>query len=235
MTGFKRVEELIGYGFSDEKLLKKAFTHTSYANEHSADGHRDSNQMLEFLGDSVLGLVVSTYLYENFPAMTEGMLSRFRSRIVCEETLGEVAREFDLGGFILFGHGEASGGGSGKVSVLADCVEALIAAVYLDSDFATVSRIVLDNFGFRQRIELAAGDYSKGDNKSELQEYYRDPSVSISYEIISRSGPDHDPVFEAEIRVEEQGQLLFKERGVGRSKKAAEQAAAGKVLELLRN
>jgi ribonuclease-3 len=94
---------------------------------------------------------------------------------------------------------------------------------------------VLDNFGFRQRIELAAGDYSKGDNKSELQEYYRDPSVSISYEIISRSGPDHDPVFEAEIRVEEQGQLLFKERGVGRSKKAAEQAAAGKVLELLRN
>ena len=103
MTGFARVQELIGYEFRDLSLLKKAFTHTSYANEHCAKGHGDSNQRLEFLGDSVLSIAVSAYLYRNYPEMSEGELSRFRSAIVCEETLFGVASLFNFGDFILFG------------------------------------------------------------------------------------------------------------------------------------
>ena len=233
MTGFARVEELTGYSFSDSSLLRKAFTHTSYANEHSADGHRDSNQMLEFLGDSVLGLIISTYLYGKYPEMTEGKLSRFRSRIVCEETLCQVATEFELGDNILFGHGELLSGGKNKPSVLADCTEALIAAIYLDSDFSTVSGIVLENLGFRKRIEAAAKDFEAGDHKSAVQEYFGDPAYEVIYDITGRSGPDHSPVFSAEIRILKDGNILYKETGSGRSKKAAEQSAAGMILEIV--
>ena len=231
MTDHTRAQELIGYRFKDVSLLNKAFTHTSYANEHCAGGHGDSNQRLEFLGDSVLSTAVSTYLYRNCPGMTEGELSRFRSMIVCEETLFEVASLFCFGDLILFGRGEMKSGGQKKASVLADCVEAVIAAVYIDSGYQTAEKFVLENLGFARRIDDQLQGLDFTDHKSALQEYFHCPDVIISYEIKGRSGPDHDPRFTAEVTVEKDGIKLCTETGEGRSKKAAEQAAAGLALE----
>lgn len=234
MTDLSRAQELIGYRFKNVSLLEKAFTHTSYANEHCANGHGASNQRLEFLGDSVLSTAVSTYLYRCYPGMAEGELSRLRSMIVCEETLYEVASFFCFGEFMRFGRGEMLTGGQKKISVLADCVEAVIAAVYLDSDYYTAEQFVLEKLGFSARIEKQAAGFDSSDNKSALQEYFHCPDVNISYEITGRSGPDHDPVFTAQVKVEKDGQLLCSESGSGRSKKAAEQAAAGLALAYFR-
>ena len=230
MPDFVRAQKLLGYSFSDVSLLERALTHTSYANEHSERGHWDSNQRLEFLGDSVLGLVISTYMYANYPGMAEGELSRFRSNIVCEETLYEVASVFCLGEFMLFGRGEILTGGSRKISVLADCVESVIAAVYLDSGFESACRFVLDNLGFRKRIDTAGSGFAFSDHKSALQEFFHDPAVQIYYSITGRGGPDHDPFFEAEVSVSRNGAPVCTARGKGGSKKAAEQDAAGKAL-----
>ena len=186
MPDFVRAQKLLGYSFSDVSLLERALTHTSYANEHSERGHWDSNQRLEFLGDSVLGLVISTYMYANYPGMAEGELSRFRSNIVCEETLYEVASVFCLGEFMLFGRGEILTGGSRKISVLADCVESVIAAVYLDSGFESARRFVLDNLGFRKRIDSAGSCFAFSDHKSALQEFFHDPAVQIHVENTNR-------------------------------------------------
>lgn len=234
MPDLTRAQTLLGYNFNDVSLLERALTHTSYANEHSKRGHWDSNQRLEFLGDSVLGLVISSYMYANYPELAEGELSRFRSNIVCEETLYEVASAFCLGEFMLFGRGEALTGGSRKVSVLADCVESVIAAVYLDSGFENACKFVLDNLGFRRRVDSASSGYAFSDHKSALQEYFHDPAVQINYSITARCGPDHDPLFEAEVSIFKNGTPVCTAFGKGGSKKAAEQDAAGKALAELK-
>ena len=234
MTDLARAQELIGYRFNDVTLLKKAFTHTSYANEHCALGHVDSNQRLEFLGDSVLSTAVSTYLFRNHPGMTEGELSRSRSIIVCEETLFEVASLFCFGDFMLFGRGEVLTGGRNKISVLADSVEAVIAAVYLDSDYYCAERFILKNLGFEERIASMTAASEQSDHKTALQEFFRDPEVHITYEIRGRTGPDHDPRFVAEVNVEKDGAVICTQTGSGRSKKAAEQEAAGAALKFLK-
>lgn len=234
MTDFSRVQETIAYTFRDETLLKQALTHTSYANEHCPHGHTDSNQRLEFLGDAVLGLVTGAFLYENFPEMPEGELSRFRSKIVCEESLYQVAEDFSLGDFIMFGHGEMTGGGNRKQSVLADSVEAVIGAVFLDGGFDAAKTFILDNLGFALRIKDDPGSFTSRDNKTALQEYLNDPAYTIAYAITGRSGPDHDPVFEAEVTVSYDGLEICRARGTGKSKKAAGQEAAGKALDTVR-
>ncbi len=231
MTDFSVIREICGYRFKNAALLRQAFTHTSYANEHSPRGHGDSNQRLEFLGDSVLSTVISTYLYGNYPEYPEGSLSRFRASVVCEESLCRVAVDFGFGELLLFGHGELLGGGREKPSVLADCVEAVIAAVYLDSDYVTCAGFVLNGLGFIERIKEAAPNFVRDDHKSALQEWFRSPDVNISYTITGRSGPEHSPVFEAAVNVYRNGILLYSEKGAGGSKKAAEQDGARKVLE----
>jgi len=231
MTDIACLSESLGYSFRDEKLLIKALTHTSYANEQAGSGHRDSNQRLEFLGDSVLGTVVSTYIYERFPDLPEGRLSRLRAEVVCEGALAQVADMLRLREFLLLGRGERQCGGADKPSILADAVEAVIAAVYLDGGFDVCTRVVMENLGFDKRIAEAIGSYRFTDHKTLLQERFSGQSEQVVYEIVSVSGPQHDQLFEAEARVLSEGAVRFRARGTGRSKKDAEQAAANEILK----
>ncbi len=233
MTDLLRFQELTGYRFKDEVLLKLALTHTSFANERSKNGRGDSNQRLEFLGDSVLSTIVSRYLYDRFPSMPEGKLSRFRAQLVCEKSLAEIAASIELGSFMRLGRGERQSGGAEKPSMLADCVEALIAAVYLDAGMETATAFVLDRLGFAEIIAREAASFGHTDYKTELQEFFRTPDVQIEYEITGLSGPDHEPVFDAEVRLFRDGSLFCRAKGSGSSKKNAEQnAAAGALNEL---
>lgn len=234
MTDLLRFQELTGYRFSDEALLKLALTHTSFANERSRNGHGDSNQRLEFLGDSVLSTVISKYLYDEFPAMPEGKLSRFRAQLVCEKSLAEIATSLELGSFMRLGRGERQTGGAEKPSLLADCTEALIAAVYLDGGLEAAAAFVLERLGFARLIAEQAAYFGHSDFKTELQEFFRSPDVQIEYEITGTSGPDHAPVFNAEVRLCRDGKLFCRAAGSGSSKKAAEQDAAAGALRLLR-
>ncbi len=235
MTDLPRFQELTGYRFSDEALLIQALTHTSFANERCKNGHGDSNQRLEFLGDSVLSTIISRYLYDEFPSLPEGKLSRFRAQLVCEKSLAEIAEKLKLGSFIRLGCGERRSGGAEKPSLLADCVEALIAAVYLDAGMETATSFVLDRLGFASIIAEQAELFGHADHKTDLQELFRTPDVQIEYEITGTAGPDHAPVFEAEVRLSRDGDLFCRGAGSGNSKKAAEQAAAYAALTQLRD
>ena len=235
MTDLLRFQELTGYRFSDEALLKQALTHTSFANERSRNGHGDSNQRLEFLGDSVLSTIISRYLYDRFPSMPEGKLSRFRAQLVCEQSLAEIAASIELGSFIRLGRGERQSGGAEKPSLLADCVEALIAAVYLDAGMEAAAAFVLERLGFAELIASQAASFGHFDHKTELQEFFRTPDVQIEYEITGTSGPDHEPVFDAEVRLYRDGALFCRAAGRGNSKKTAEQDAAAGALRQLRS
>ena len=233
MTDIACLSESLGYRFRDEKLLIKALTHTSYANEQAGSGHRDSNQRLEFLGDSVLGTVVSTYIYARFPDLPEGRLSRLRAEVVCENALAPVAEKLRLGEYLLLGRGERQGGGAEKPSILADAVEALIAAVYLDGGFETCARVVLENLEFDKKIGAAIRSYRFTDHKTLLQERFAGPKDRIEYEILAVSGPQHNQSFEAEARVVLNGAVMYRAKGSGHSKKDAEQAAANEILKRL--
>lgn len=235
MTDLLRFQELTGYRFLDEALLMQALTHTSFANERCMNGHGDSNQRLEFLGDSVLSTIISRYLYDEFPSMPEGKLSRFRAQLVCEKSLAEIAGSIELGSFIRLGRGERQTGGAQKPSLLADGVEALIAAVYLDAGIEKATGFVLKNLGFAEIISSQAASFGHFDHKTELQEFFRTPDVQIEYEILNVSGPVHAPVFEAEVRLFRDGAQLCCAAGSGSSKKAAEQDAAAAALKQLRS
>ncbi|MBI4083745.1 MAG: ribonuclease III [Candidatus Lambdaproteobacteria bacterium] len=220
--------ERLGYRFGDEALYGLALTHKSYSNENPTRAARH-NERLEFLGDAVLSFVVSDLLMRQYPELPEGRLSKMRAALVSESALAELALELRLGEALRIGKGEESSGGRQKKSLLSDTLEALIAAVYLDSrereGVAAVYRVVESLF--RGRIAEAGHPEGSLDFKTELQElvqkHYKD---RVSYRIVEEKGPDHDKRFQAAV--------VFRNRdsgtGVGRSKKEAEQAAAADAL-----
>ena len=223
----KELETKLQYTFRDPSLLEQALCHSSYANERRSR-HTQSNERLEFLGDSILGLVTAEFLYRQRPDWPEGELTRSRAALVCEKSLHKIALELGLGEYLRLGRGEESGGGRNRPSILADAVEAIIAAVYLDGGMeeasALIRRCLLDA-AREERPEKRNQDY-----KTVLQELIqRHPEQALTYGLLDEQGPDHAKVFTMEVRVE--GKRLG--QGTGRSKKEAEQAAAKAALELL--
>lgn len=218
------LEEKLGYRFRDCGLLEHAMTHSSYANEHRSAG-RSSNERLEFLGDSVLGVVVADYLFREHPDMPEGELTRTRAALVCENSLYEVAQGLGLGRYLRLGRGEDAGGGRKRPSILADATEAMLAAVYLDGGMEAVRPIIRTLILDKEREKAADRDY-----KTALQELVqRTPGAAVSYQLVRESGPDHCRSFEMEASVD--GSVIG--MGVGRTKKEAEQMAAKAALEKL--
>jgi ribonuclease-3 len=217
------LECVLGYRFARLDLLNQALTHKSFIHERRAD--LPDNERMEFLGDAVLGLVISDYLYARFPDRAEGDLSKLRAALVNEANLTRISRRLDLGNYLLLGRGEENTGGREKPSLLADTLEAVIAAIYLDSCLVEVSRVILRCF--REEIESVLTDVHR-DYKSDLQEYTLEKFGCIpGYLVIREYGPDHEKVFQVELSIRgcPQGS------GVGKSKKEAEQAAARRVIE----
>ena len=219
------LQEAIGYRFRDPGLLEQALTHTSYANEVLRDGLK-SYERLEFLGDSILGFTTADYLLSTFPALHEGALSKLRSELVCETSLAQTATRLGLGNHLRLGRGEEATGGRTRVSIIADVVEAIIAAIYLDGGLVPAKRFIYTHVlvDTRQRIQMNA------DYKTMLQELVqRKKNQALVYEPVSESGPDHDKHFE--VLVSLNGQAVG--RGEGSSKKRAEQAAAKAAIARL--
>ena len=218
------LEEKLGYRFKNRGLLEHAMTHSSYANEHRGAG-LTSNERLEFLGDSVLGLVVADYLYKKHPDMPEGELTRTRAALVCEGSLHEAAKSLGLGRWLRLGKGEDAGGGRRRPSILADATEAMLAAVYLDGGMEAVRPIIRALILDKEQEKAADRDY-----KTALQELVqRTPGAAVSYALVRESGPDHCRSFEMEASVD--GKVIGE--GAGRTKKEAEQMAAKAALERL--
>jgi len=224
-TKLKKLQDGLGYSFERLPLLTAALTHSSYANENKRTGSV-SNERLEFLGDSVLGMAVAGLIYDNQPYMTEGRMTRLRAELVCEKNLAEIARTLGLGDCMLLGHGEEKGGGRDRASILADAIEAVIAAIYLDGGFGPVQQFILRYIAPKASLsELTSTDF-----KTALQEIVQErPYQSLSYHTVEESGPDHMKTFTVEVRLNSG----FLGRGEGGSKKEAEQAAAKAALEEL--
>ena len=221
-----KLEEKIGYAFQNRDLLRTALTHSSYANEKHADG-LPCYERLEFLGDSILGLVTADLLYHHEPPLPEGSMTRLRAELVCEQALHKVALELGIAPYMRLGRGEEHTGGRERASVLADMVESIIAALYLDSGLGEARRFILEKV--LKDAESSETHRSK-DYKTELQELVqRQPHQQIHYELIGESGPDHNKTFS--FRVSING--VPAGEGSGRSKKEAEQMAACKALEAL--
>ena len=221
----KELENAIGYRFHNISLLQNALAHSSYANERWHDSLK-SNERLEFLGDSILGMVVADHLYRNFANRPEGELTRMRADMVCEKALAQVANQIGLGEHLLLGKGEEQGGGRGRDSILADAVESIIAACYLDGGMeaakAFISRFVL--------VNVPVSRLTNADYKTALQEPVQQKRNQVlTYTMVGESGPDHDKRFEVELTLN--GQVVG--HGIGSSKKRAEQDAARNAMEAL--
>jgi ribonuclease-3 len=218
-----KLEYALGYRFTRLELLNQALTHKSYVHERREPVHH--NERLEFLGDAVLGLVISDYCYAQFADRSEGELSKLRASLVNEHNLARIARRLELGRYLLMGRGEELTGGRTKSSLLADTLEAVLAAIYLDGSLAEVYRVVQRCFQDELATVLSTG---LKDYKSELQEYTQEKFGCVpSYIVVRESGPDHEKTFEVELVIRGRLQGV----GVGKSKKEAEQAAARQVLE----
>ena len=219
----------IHYQFHNVQLLERAITHSSYAFETGEKNHHlHSNERLEFLGDSVLSLLSSEYLYRRYPALSEGELSRMRSTIVCEGALAVYAEQIDLGSFLLFGKGESAGGGAKKPAILADAFEAMLAAIYLDAgaDGKSAAERFLTPFLSKAADELSPG---RIDSKSFLQVFLqKDGDLPPEYRVASESGPDHAKMFTVEVYLDSNRIGV----GTGTSKRIAEQEAAADALRL---
>lgn len=229
MTNLHNLEKEIGYTFKDISILKSALTHRSYLNESSGEA-TVCNERMEFLGDAVLQLTVSHYIYKNYPQLTEGKMSQIRSVVVCESGLFEIAKKLNLGKYILMAHGEELSGGREKPSILSDAMEATVAAIYLDSDFNTVQNFVISLFK-EYIVSAVKNNKSDLDYKSRLQEFATAKNGRIDYKIIDESGPDHAKIYTAEVRYNEK----ITAQGTGSGKKRAEQEAAKFLLEKLKN
>ncbi len=219
-------EDIIGYKFKNQKLLFEALSHSSYANEMKKS-HLRSNERLEFLGDSVLSIVVSDYLYRHFKHLPEGELTRVRASLVCEKALFEFSDQIRLSDFILLGKGEMRSQGNKRPSTVSDAFEAVIAAIYLDGGLEAakdhIMRFMPDNIISKKKD-------SNEDYKSILQEIIqRNPEENIEYRLVDESGPDHDKKFT--VRVMLNSNVIGE--GTGKSKKNAEQTAAKEALELM--
>ena len=219
------LETAIGYQFRNITLLQNALSHSSYANERWHDSLK-SNERLEFLGDSVLGMVVAEHLYRTFPDRPEGELTRMRADMVCEKTLAKVANGLGLGKHLMLGKGEEQGGGRSRESILADAVESVIAACYLDGGMTAAVQFI-------QKFILVNVPVTKlhnADYKTALQELVQQKKNQVlSYNLVGESGPDHDKHFQVELTLN--GEVVGV--GSGSSKKRAEQAAAQSAIERL--
>jgi len=221
----KDLEAAIGYRFKNITLLQNALTHSSYANERWHNSLL-SNERLEFLGDAILGMTVAKYLYQTFPDRPEGELTRMRADMVCEQTLAKVAARINLGKHLLLGNGEEQGGGRTRNSILADAVESVIAASYLDGGMEAAQRFI-EQFIL---VEVPVKKLHNADYKTALQELVQQKKNQVlSYTLVGESGPDHDKQFDVEVKLN--GQVVG--TGSGSSKKRAEQDAARAALEKL--
>ena len=198
----EKIEKSINYHFKNKELLETALTHTSYANENNVESY----EKLEFLGDSILEFLSSKYLYNHYPNLTEGDLTKLRAQVVCEDSLKNVANKHEFYNYILVGKSERANEGNKKVAILADCVEAVIAAIYFDGGLDKAEEFIIENL------------------KEAIQ---KNGAVHIEYNIIKEEGPDHDKIFTAEVKCD--GKLLA--IGKGKSKKMAEMQAAKIALE----
>lgn len=221
----QKLEANLKYTFKNKNLLKNALTHSSYANEKK--GEFQSNERLEFLGDSVLSIIVAEHLFNNYPQLPEGRLTKLRASLVCEQTLCRFSKELCLGDYLLLGKGEKANGGNNRPSILADAFEAVLAAIYLDGGMEAAKRHVLRFVSY----ELAHLEHENfKDFKTELQEIIqRNPEEKLSYVLIGEEGPDHDKSFTVEVHLN--SNVIGK--GVGHSKKNAEQMAAKQALLLM--
>ena len=221
----EELENKLGYHFHDRRLLEHALCHSSYANERHWD-RLQNNERLEFLGDAVLELATSEFLYQNYPTMPEGEATRTRASIVCEQTLALCARDLGLGEWLRLGKGEELTGGRDRDSITSDAMEALLGAIYLDGGFANAKEFV--HHFILNDIEHKKLFY---DSKTILQELIQGRHEQLSYELIDESGPDHDKQFTVAVLVD--GERVSE--GEGHTKKAAEQQAAYQALLLYRN
>ena len=219
-----KVEESIGYKFKNKDLLINALTHTSYAHENN----KESNEKLEFLGDSILEFVSSKYIYNKYPNLQEGEMTKVRATVVCEESLYKIAKSHGFGEFLFLGRSEVKTGGKNRPAILADSVEAVIAAIYLDGGLQEADKFIIENLD--KEIEKATKHVGDKDYKTVLQEKLQEHGeVKIEYEIINETGPDHEKYFEAQVKCN--GKILA--QGKGKSKKEAHMHAAKKALENL--
>lgn len=226
---YERLEESIGYRFADRQVIETALTHSSYTNEMKSRGiHAECNERMEFLGDSVLSLVVSEYLFRHYPSVAEGELSPIRASVVCEETLAEIAGGIDLGMYLKMGHGEELTDGRRRPSILADAFESLLAAIYLDGGIEKVREFLLPRL--IPHIESHAEKGRFRDYKTQLQQLIQQGGSGdiLEYVTVGESGPMHMRVFDVEARLNSN----VVGRGTARSKRAAEQLAAKEALEL---
>ena len=221
----KDLETAIDYRFKNISLLQNALTHSSYANERWHNSLL-SNERLEFLGDSILGMLVADYLYRNFPDRPEGELTRMRADMVCEQTLAAAANKIGIGEHLLLGHGEEQGGGRRRNSILADAMESVIAACFLDGGIQAALKVVQQFI----LVEVPVTRLHNADYKTQLQELVQQKkNQTLSYALVGESGPDHDKRFDVEVSLN--GTVVG--RGSGRSKKRAEQMAACSAIEQL--
>ncbi|MBR3809983.1 MAG: ribonuclease III [Clostridia bacterium] len=219
---FTEFEEKLGYSFKDKSLLELALTHSSFANENKL---KKNNERFEFLGDSVLGFVTAEYLFTEFKNRPEGEMTKLRAAVVCEKSLFKFAEQINLGKYILLGRGEDSTGGRNRPSVVSDAFEAIIAAIYIDGGMEAVKPYIL-----RFIKDAVKRETSFKDNKSLLQEEIQKvKGNSLAYEEVGEEGPDHDKTFV--FRVKLNGEIIGE--GKGKSKKEAEQNAAGNALNKL--
>jgi ribonuclease-3 len=216
------LEKSIGYTFKNKNLLRQALTHTSYAYEKGVQ----SNEKLEFLGDSILEFVSSKYIYSKYPKLKEGEMTKVRATVVCEASLSNIAKMHNFSDFLYLGKSEMISGGAHRPAVQEDSVEAVIAAIYLDGGLEPAEKFIIENL--KNPIEVASKNVGVKDYKTVLQEKLQaNGEVKIEYVIIKEIGPDHDKSFEAEVKCD--GKPLA--RGMGKSKKSAEMQAAQKALE----
>jgi ribonuclease-3 len=219
-----QLENKLGYTFIDKELIQEALTHSSYSNENGQD--IKNNERLEFLGDAVLEILVSNYLFREYPSLTEGKLTRLRSNVVCEEILYEIAASLDMGLYLVLGNGEEITGGRERKSILAESIEALIAAVYLDFGMEKVEELFMPKF--KTYIDLAVNGKLNFDFKTKLQEIIQKEEFNkkLKYFVYKEEGPDHDKIFYVKLYLDKQ--LIGK--GEGKSKKISEQEAARDAL-----
>ena len=221
---YEEIEKNIDYTFKNKELLRTALTHTSYANVHGVQ----SNEKLEYLGDSILEFITSKYLYNNYKKLKEGEMTKVRATVVCEQSLFEVAKRLDFSEFLITGRSEKSSEGVKNKAILADSVEAVIAGIYLDSNLENAEKFIIRNL--KDAIEIESKHVGVKDYKTVLQEKLQEHgNVKIEYEIILEKGPDHDKYFVAQVLCD--GKILAK--GSGKSKKNAEMQAAKSALENL--
>ncbi len=229
MNSFEKLERQIGYAFKDKELLRTALTHTSYANEHRTNKNSKSrtknNERLEFLGDSVLNLIITTHLFKALGRVSEGEMSRIRSTIVCEKSLRDAAEGFDLKNYLLLGKGEEQTGGRNRDSIIADGMEALIGAIYLDSGLASAENFIKKVM--TKIIDLALEGKLFKDYKTQYQEMVqRHSDAKIEYLVIREQGPDHNKIFTVKLLLNGESVSM----GEGRNKKEAEQNAAREAI-----